>query len=71
MMLRGRAPTEIVCTLKDLSLSRVKIAEKYLRTFQHFTQIDWQSGYLKGGLIDAARLLLASEYFVLCVVCCM
>ena len=24
--------------------------------------------YLKGGLIDAARLLLASEYFVLCVV---
>ena len=67
MMLRGRAPTEIVCTLKDLS--RVKIAEEYLKTFQHFTQIDWQSGYLKGGLIDAARLLLASEYFVLCVTC--
>ena len=33
MMLRGRAPTEIVCTLKDLSLSRVKIAEEYLKTF--------------------------------------
>ena len=41
MMLCGRAPTDIVCTLKDLS--RVKIAEEYLKTFQHYTQIDWQS----------------------------
>ena len=29
MMLRGRAPTEIVCTLKDLS--GVKITEEYLK----------------------------------------
>ena len=39
MMLCGRAPTEIVCTLKDLS--RVKIAEEYLKTFQHFRLAEW------------------------------